>query len=162
LLSDLNRERLLVREHLRRLNAHDTAELLTALLSGEAPAGLAELVIERTDGNPFFIEELVTGLIDDERLRWDDRTGRYALAPGMSIERLGSEVPQGIRAAIGARLDRLDAATQQTLALASIIGRHFSLDLLVGLAASHGLNADDVERALERATDARFVSAIDP
>ena len=161
LLSDLNRERLLVREHLRRLNAHDTAELLTALLSGDTPTGLAQLVIERTDGNPFFIEELTAGLIDDGRLIRDDRTGRFALAPGMSIERLGTEVPQGVRAAIGARLDRLDTAAQHTLALASIIGRNFSLELLLGLAASHGLSADDVERALERATDARFVSAID-
>jgi len=161
LLSDLNRERLLVREHLRRLHAHDTAQLLRALLSGEAPDGLAQLVIERTDGNPFFIEELAAGLIDDKRLTWDDRTGRFALAPGMTIERLGSEVPQGVRAAIGARLDRLDSAAQQTLTFASIIGRDFSFDLLVGLAASHGLNGDDVERALERAMDARFVSAID-
>src|SRR5262249_48601973 len=104
---------------------------------------------------------LTAGLIDDGRLVWDDGTGQFALAPGMSIERLGSEVPQGVRAAIGARLDRLDTTAQQTLALASIIGRDFSLGLLVGLAASHGLIADDVERALNRATDARFVSAID-
>ena len=162
LLSDLNRERLLVREHLRRLNAPDTAELLTALLSGDPPAGLAELVAERTDGNPFFVEELVAGLIDNERLIWDEHVGRFALASGISTEQLGGEVPQGIRAAIGARLDRLDAAAQQTLALASVIGRHFSFDLLVGLAATHGLSTDDVERALERATDARFASAIDP
>ncbi len=161
LLSDLNRERLLVREHPRKLNPRETVELLTALLSGEPPAGLADLVAERADGNPFFIEELVAGLIDNERLIWDDRSARFELASGVSIARLADEVPQGIRAAIGARLDRLDATAQQALALAAIIGRHFSLDTLIGLAATHGLNADDVERALERALDARFVRTVD-
>ena len=159
LLVDLNRERLLVRERLRRFTVGETGELIEALLGGEVPEGLTELIHDQTEGNPFFLEELVNGLVEDGRLRWNEQEKRYHLAPGMTVERLAGEVPQGIRAAIGARLDRLDAGTQQVLALASIIGRHFSLELLNRFGAAHGLTEEEVEQALRQAQSARFVAA---
>lgn len=160
LLVDLNRERLLVRERLRRLTLPETREMLSALLGGPVPDGLPELIHHQTEGNPFFIEELVNGLVEDGRIVWDEGN-HYMLAPSVTIERLAGEIPQGIRAAIGSRLDRLDEPTQQVLGLASIIGRHFSQDLLNRLAGAHGFTADDVERALEQARAGRFVTAFE-
>lgn len=160
LLVDLNRERLLIRERLRRLSVSETSDLIEALLGGPAPDGLAGLAHEQTEGNPFFLEELMNGLIDSGRLRWDDAASAYRLAAGVTIDRLAGEVPQGIRAAIGERLDHLDPATQQILGLASVIGRYFAVDLLTRLAAAHGLTDDEVEGALAQAVAARFVSPV--
>ena len=161
LLVDLNRERLLVRARLRRLTLPETSELLTSLLGGQVPAGLAELVHEQTKGNPFFIEEVINGLVEESQLVWNDRDTGYELAPGITVERLADEVPQGIRAAIGARLDHLSPNTQHVLSLASVIGRHFSVELLSSCASSHGLTEDDVDHALVEARAARFVAALE-
>lgn len=161
LLVDLNRERLLTRERLRRLSVTETAEMLRGLLGGEIPPGLAELVHEQTDGNPFFIEELTNGLVEAGRLVWHDNQDGYQIRRGVSVEQLAGEIPQGIRAAIGARLDRLDATTQQTLSLASVVGRQFALEVLNTLAAAHGLTEEDVDRALAEAQSARFVAPLE-
>jgi dienelactone hydrolase len=161
LLVDLNRERLLVRERLRRLSLPETAELLEALLGGPAPEGLAALAHEQTEGNPFFLEELVNGLVENERLRWDEQSAKYVLAPGVTIDRLAGEVPQGIRAAIGARLDHLDSKAQQVLGLASVVGRYFGLELLNQFAGTHGLTEEDVEQGLHQVEAARFVTPVD-
>jgi dienelactone hydrolase/predicted Ser/Thr protein kinase len=161
LLVDLNRERLLGRERVRRLSVAETGEFLTHLLGGAPPDGFAELIHEQTEGNPFFIEELVNGLVEDERLVWSGHSGCHQLAPGVTIEGLAGEVPQGIRAAIGARLDRLDPTAQQVLGFASVIGRYFSLDVLIRLARGHGLTEEDVERAVRRARAAQFIFAED-
>ncbi|HEY6103634.1 MAG TPA: alpha/beta fold hydrolase [bacterium] len=161
LLVDLNRERLLVRERLRRLSLAETSDLIEALLGGPAPEGLAALAHEQTEGNPFFLEEVINGLIDGERLRWDSDASAYHLAPGVTIERLAGEVPQGVRAAIGERLDHLEAGAQQILSLASVIGRYFAVDLLTRLAGAHGLTDDEVEAALSQAGAARFVSPVE-
>lgn len=157
LLMDLNRERLLVRERLRRLTLAETNELLTELLGGDVPEGLAEIIHNQTEGNPFFVEELITGLLEDDRLIWNDEESRYAIAGG-EIDRLTGQIPQGIRAAIGARLDRLTSDAQDVLSLASVIGREFSLEILNALAASHGFDDETVERALGEAQSARFVT----
>jgi len=161
LLVDLNRERLVTRERLRRFGATDTRELLAALLGEGPPEALAELIQEETEGNPFFVEELVNGLIEEERLRWSELDGAYRLAPGVTVERLAAEIPQGIKAAIGARLDHIAPETQQVLSLASMIGRKFSSELLIRLASNHGLTEDDVERALREAQAARFIGPIE-
>ncbi len=161
LLVDLHRERLLVRERLRRLTPAESGELLAALLEGVVPEGLIDLIHEQTEGNPFFIEELVNGLVEDGRLIRSAQEKHYRLAPGMTIERLAGEVPQGIRAAIGTRLDRLDAQTQQVLGLAAVIGRHFPLEILNRFGSAHGLTEEGVEQALAYAQAARFVTALE-
>jgi transcriptional regulator with XRE-family HTH domain/dienelactone hydrolase len=162
LLVDLNHERLLVRERLPRLDAAETQALLSEILGGPPPPGLAEVIQEQTEGNPFFVEELVNGLVETGRLVWNKPTAGYVLAPGVMVEALAGETPQGVRAAIGQRLDHLDPTTQQALGLASVIGRRFSVGILNRLAAAHGLSEVEVEQALARARAARLITALDP
>jgi len=157
LLVDLNRQRLLIRERIPRFTQAETADLLEGLLGGSLPEGFAEMVHDQTDGNPFFIEELTSSLIEEDRLRWNHTNSRYELPKGLSLDRLAGEVPQGVRAAIGTRLDRLDPQTQHVLSLASIIGRNFSQEMLSRLAAGHGLTEDQVEGALREAQMAHFI-----
>jgi pimeloyl-ACP methyl ester carboxylesterase/predicted Ser/Thr protein kinase len=157
LLVDLNRQRLLVRERVRRFTQAETADLLTGLLGDSLPEGLTEMIHDQTDGNPFFIEEMTSSLIEENRLLWNHKSSRYELPRGLSVDRLAGEVPQGVKAAIGVRLDRLDPQTQQVLTLASVIGRHFSHEMLSRLAAAHGITGDQVERALREAQLAHFI-----
>src|SRR5574341_712762 len=161
LLVDLNRERVLVREHLRRFSLDETRQFLSQLLGRAPTEGLSEIIHEQTEGNPFFIEELVIGVVERERLRWSKEANGYELAKGINIERLAGEIPQGVRAAIGSRLDRLDPDTQQVLALASVIGRHFASELLFKLAEAHGLAEEEVDRALATARAARFIHPLE-
>ena len=156
LLVELNRERLLHRERLRCLTPEQTCEFLSELLGGPAPHGLAGMIHHQTEGNPFFVEELTSGLVEEGRLVRNGDGSPYQLAPGVAVEQLAGEVPQGIRAAIGARLDAQD---QQVLTLASVIGREFPLEVLIRLCGAHGIDEEAVEGALERTQAARFVSA---
>ena len=161
LLLDLNRERLATRERLRRFGPDETGEFLSALLGTQVPTDLAGLLHSETEGNPFFIEELTNGLIEEGRVVWDGAASAYHLAAGVTVARLEGEIPQGIKAAIGARLDHLPGTAQQVLGLASIIGRGFSLDLLNRLASGHALTEEEVDEALRAAHAARFVAPVE-
>jgi class 3 adenylate cyclase len=82
-----------------------------------SPPGLAEAVQEQTDGNPFFVGEVVRLLASEGKL-----TG------GASVAEL--EIPQGVREVVGRRLDRLSEETNEGLRVAAVIGRDFDEDLV--------------------------------
>ncbi len=82
-----------------------------------APVGLAEAVQERTDGNPFFVGEVVRLLASEGNL-----------TSGGSAAEL--QIPQGVREVIGRRLDRLSDETNATLRVAAVIGRDFDEELV--------------------------------
>jgi class 3 adenylate cyclase/tetratricopeptide (TPR) repeat protein len=96
-------------------------ELMCSLLScAETPAQVEELVLARTDGNPFFIEEVLRALIDGGALRYDgDRW-----VADTDIAEL--EIPNTLLATVMARIDRLPAGVRRTLQLAAVIGREVS------------------------------------
>jgi tetratricopeptide (TPR) repeat protein len=101
------------------LPAMDAGRLLEALLGGEAPGEIRELVIDRAEGNPFFVEELVGTLID---------RGVLARSSGSwSFDRLppGFTVPDSVQAVLAARIDLLPAAEKAALQAAAVIGRTF-------------------------------------
>ena len=102
-----------------------TAELLRAVLCArDVPHALVALLHERTGGNPFFIEEICHELLEDAALRVSN--GRVDVERPMDALRL----PGTVQAVIRARLDRLDAATRDTLLVASVVGREFGRDVL--------------------------------
>ena len=82
-----------------------------------SPPGLAEAVEEQTDGNPFFVGEVVRLLASEGKL-----TGGGSLAD--------LQIPQGVREVIGRRLDRLSDSTNEALRVAAVIGRDFDEDLV--------------------------------
>jgi class 3 adenylate cyclase len=101
------------------LSAQDADRMLEAMLAGGLPAELSELVVERAEGNPFFVEELLGVLIDRGILVRDD--GDWVL------HELPSEfaVPDSVHAVLAARIDLLDAAEKSALQAAAVIGRVF-------------------------------------
>ncbi len=99
------------------LGLESTRELL-ADLAGDDPSldGLAELIHERTGGNPFFIEEVVRELVEAGNLEGD--RGSYRLTKPIGDTR----VPATVQAILAARIDRL-AAAKALLQAASVIGK---------------------------------------
>jgi class 3 adenylate cyclase/tetratricopeptide (TPR) repeat protein len=100
-------------------------ELLGDLLgTDESVAGLAELVYERTAGNPFFAEEVVQALIEAGNL--EGTRGRYRLVT--PIEEIA--VPDSVQAVLAARIDRLAEREKQLLQAAAVIGKEFPEPIL--------------------------------
>src|SRR5829696_5164534 len=92
------------------------------MTSGAAsPLGLADAVEEQTDGNPFFVGEVVRLLASEGKL-----TG------GGSVADL--QIPQGVREVVGRRLDRLSEQTNNALRVAAVIGREFDEELVARVA----------------------------
>ena len=93
------------------LPAASAGELLEALLgTGPGLADLERLLIERTQGNPFFLEESVRALVETRALTGE--RGAYRLAG--PIQRL--QLPATAQAILAARIDRLDSGRQATAA----------------------------------------------
>jgi len=91
-----------------------------------ASVALVTDVHQQTEGNPFFISEVVR-LLEAE--------GYFTQPDGKSVPTI--VVPQGVRDTIRRRLVRMSSASQQVLAVASVIGREFDLELLVRACQSY-------------------------
>jgi class 3 adenylate cyclase/tetratricopeptide (TPR) repeat protein len=103
--------------------------LLQALL-GDDPslAPLIPLLIARTQGNPFFLEESVRTLVETQGLVGE--RGAYRLASALP----SIQVPDTVQAVLAARIDRLPPAEKQLLQTAAVIGTELSLPLLQAIA----------------------------
>jgi predicted ATPase/class 3 adenylate cyclase len=89
---------------------------------------LKELLIDRTDGNPFFLEESVRSQVEAQVL--DGGPGAYRLVRSVGAVR----VPMTVEAVLAARIDRLPAHEKRLLQSAAAIGREVPLDLLQAIA----------------------------
>ncbi|MGH3109932.1 MAG: ATP-binding protein [Gaiellaceae bacterium] len=104
---------------LEPLQADATARMLDELLSIELPTPIEELVVERAEGNPFFIEELVGELVDAGVLERHDDGWRTRELPA------GFAMPDSVHATLAARIDRLPTLEKAALQAASVVGRVF-------------------------------------
>ncbi|MFL5804433.1 MAG: tetratricopeptide repeat protein [Roseiflexaceae bacterium] len=111
------------RLEIRELSSTDSAALVQAVLRGAPPSGL-EALIEKAQGNPFFIEEVVHGLIDSGVLEQHD--GAWHLTRELDE----AAIPGSIEGVITARLDRLEERSREVLQVASVIGRRFPYPVL--------------------------------
>ncbi|HEU5473774.1 MAG TPA: BTAD domain-containing putative transcriptional regulator [Actinophytocola sp.] len=100
---------------LRGLPAEDVRSLVAALGGGETDDELGSIMSERTDGNPFFVIELVRLLAAEQRLH---------AAGARDVP-----VPHGIQDVLRLRLAGLSASTGRLLRVAAVIGREFDLDV---------------------------------
>jgi len=114
-LGDLNRERLSIRLKLSRLDKNQTCNMLAILFNEEITPELLEAVYFETEGNPFFIEEVVKTLIEEGKIYYQD--GRWHRPPIKEIV-----IPQSVRIAIQTRLNTLPSDVQEMLRMASVLG----------------------------------------
>ena len=124
------------------------SELLDALLGRQAEmAQLKRLLIERTGGNPFFLEEAVRALVEIRALTGD--RGAYRLAKAVDA----IEIPATVQAILAARIDRLPEE-KDLLQLAAVIGPEVPYALLREIAE---VPEDDLRRRLARLQAAEFL-----
>jgi ABC-type transport system substrate-binding protein/class 3 adenylate cyclase len=103
--------------------------LAVGAAGGEIPDTVAELLAERSGGNPFFLEEAIRDLVERGALQREN--GKWTLAIGEDE----LAIPALVQGALQARLDRLDPATREVLSIAAVIGRTFGIPLLERLVA---------------------------
>ena len=113
--------------HLNRLSDHDATRIVTSLAGNKAlAAGVIENVIERSDGIPLFIEEMIKAVLEAA----DEDTAKRTIESAPSDK---SAVPASLHASLMARLDRLGAARGVAQAGAAI-GRSFTHQLIAAVA----------------------------
>jgi len=108
------------------LGAAEARELLRALLGDAAGLGrLEQLILEQTEGNPFFIEEVVQDLVEGQVLRGERGHYRLEQVPGKL------HIPATVQGVLAARIDRLQPAEKALLQTLAVIGKVFPWSLLV-------------------------------
>ncbi|HEV8482501.1 MAG TPA: adenylate/guanylate cyclase domain-containing protein, partial [Blastocatellia bacterium] len=124
-------------------------ELLGALLGNDLTLKpLKQLLIERTEGNPFFLEESVRTLIETKVLVGE--RGSYRLMK--AVETI--QVPATVHAVLAARIDRLSSEEKQLLQSASVIGEYVSFNLLQAVV---DMPEDELRRCLADLQAAEFL-----
>jgi class 3 adenylate cyclase len=105
---------------LEPLDATDSARLIGALLAiDDLPEGTRVRILERAEGNPFFLEEIVRHLIDDGRIVHVD--GRWR----STSEAADVQIPDTVQGVLAARIDLLERPDKRTLQRAAVVGRVF-------------------------------------
>jgi serine/threonine protein kinase/tetratricopeptide (TPR) repeat protein len=111
----------------------------------EVPTALRDLVVDRADGNPFYIEELIKALIDDRVILKGDETW------SIDTTRLSSvRIPATLTGVLQARLDTLPPPLYQLLQRVSVVGRIFWDAAAIHLSReAGGIGPADVQAMLE-------------
>jgi len=124
-------------------------ELLRALI-GDDPSimPLKRLLIERTEGNPLFLEESVRALVETSDLVGEGGAYRLAHAAGTI------QVPPTVQTILASRIDRLSAEHKRLLQAASVIGKDVALSLLEAIAEMPG---DAFREGLTQLQAAEFI-----
>ena len=123
--------------------------LLTALVGAdESLDGVKTLLLDRTEGNPFFLEESVRTLVETGALVGD--RGAYRLTKSLQ----NIEVPATVQAVLAARIDRLPIDDKSLLHTAAVVGKEIPLGILQAVA---DLPPDDLRCGLARLQAAEFV-----
>jgi class 3 adenylate cyclase len=104
---------------LEPLPPQTAATLVDELLASDLPPPVRDLIVERAEGNPFFVEEVLASLIDAGVLQRTNGTWHAGeLPPGFAI-------PDSVQAVLAARIDLLGDAEKAALQAAAVIGRTF-------------------------------------
>lgn len=110
------------------LSLAETRELSRRLLNADdVSQQLVHLTYERTHGNPFFCEQLLSALAESGIVGVDAGVASLRIR---NPEQAESLVPRSVAAVVTSRLDRLPAPVQLTLKAASVLGARFRLDVL--------------------------------
>lgn len=143
-LADLRRERLVTEVRVDGLDERETAELVR-IRTGQIPSSaFARALHNQTEGNPFFIEEIVRHLAE-AGVRPGD-------AGAAELQRFG--LPEGVKQVIARRIGRLSDQATEWLRVAAVIGRDFDASLLERVVS---LDEDEFLDALDAALAAGVV-----
>lgn len=118
-LAQLSREPAFQRLPLEGLSLEDTRHFIEATAGASVPPGVVNIVYAHTEGNPFFMTEIVRLLVERGELTAETTGGIEGIA-----------MPENVRDAIGQRLNLRSEECNRVLTLAAVVGREFSLAVL--------------------------------
>ena len=139
ILAELNREPNVVRLRLDGLSSDDVDRYVRESSGVTASPQLVQRLYEATEGNPFFLSEIVALMAEDGTLAMSTAEAR---------------IPDSIREVLGARLRHLGDATVEVLTVAAVVGRSFGAAILRQIDATSG---QDIDAALSDAVDAQVI-----
>jgi len=145
-LGELSRQGLSARIVLRGLTEQDVARFIEMTTGIKPQEKLVRTVYQQTEGNPFFLSEIVRLLVVEGQLERPQVTTAS-----------GVRIPEGVREVIGRRLDQLSDECNRILTTASVIGREFSLEALEPLSDMSG---DQLLELLDEAMAARVINEL--
>lgn len=155
-LAAMQRERVVGEITLGRLTREEVGELIRATFLPTDPnvrvtAEFRDALYERSDGNPFFTEELIKSLVDSGDV-FHSAEGGWDRKP---IDQM--RIPGSVREAVRARVERLAPEAQATLSAAAAIGLRCSFDLLRTV---RGVSEAELEAHLREAIEQQLVSEL--
>jgi DNA-binding SARP family transcriptional activator len=139
-LTELRRARALDSLTLEGLGEDEVMVLVSARAGREAPATFVRSIHDRTEGNPFFVEEILREVADEDD--WD-----------AALARVG--IPESVNDVLLRRLRRLDDQCRRLLTFAAVSGREFALDVLEQVS---DMTADHIAEHLEHAISAQVIN----
>jgi len=123
-LTELNRERLLQAVPLKRMSLNDISEMIKQILEqDDVPKEFCQPVYQKTGGNPFFVEEVIKSLIEQELIFREGNRWKIK-----EVSRI--EFPETVKSVVKARISRLDEESRSILTAASFLGYDFSLEAI--------------------------------
>jgi len=135
---------------LRRFGSDETRQQLAALLNDSVSADFAEAVHRETEGNPFFVEEVLKALIEQGSV--GRKSGEWTRGEVADLV-----IPQSVKEAIGSRLDRVSSGCNEILRAAAVVGKTFTFEEVVAAVGSE--NEEALLDALDEATAAQLLVA---
>jgi len=131
------------------LKQNESEELINNLLhQTNLPEEINKLIIERSAGNPFFIEEVIRSFIDEGLIEFKDN--QFILTENIHY----ANIPESIDYVILSRIERLDGNTKELLKTAAVIGRNFYYKILEDAAR----NIEEIDHKLEYLKDVQLVN----
>ena len=135
---------------LQPLSAVDAEGLANHMLMADGlPPEVRQVILDRSEGNPFFLEEIVRALVDQGLLQRESNGLRWR--SGARLADL--DIPANVQALLAARIDRLAVDIRRTLQLAAVIGRSFYYRVLAMISQS----AADLEGQLGTLQEADLI-----
>jgi len=126
-LTELNRERLPQSISLKRMSLDDISEMIRQILEqDDVPTEFCKMVYEKTRGNPFFAEEVIKSLKEEEVIYREENKWKIK-----EVSRI--EFPETVKSVLKTRFARLDEECQSVLTFASFVGNDFTLEAMCAL-----------------------------
>ena len=138
--------------NLPNLTLDQSRNLVSSLTSNpDLPEEFSKFIAERAEGVPLYMEEILRKLIDEGIIQ--RHNGRWGITKTVNEDELG--VPINIQGLILARFDQLDELSQRVLQVASIIGHHFNLELLVHVMQT--IDKETLQQTLSDLVEREFI-----
>lgn len=129
-LADLNRERFIRELSLARLSRTDVDAMLRTLfaLRASQQAELLDTLYPLAEGNPFFLEEILTSMLTTHELR--SAEGHWVYLPQQADRDLHTHIPRTMQNAVQQRIAHLSSSAQQALTFTAVVGQQIDFILL--------------------------------